>query len=345
MKKIYKNKKKRIIYVIIVIFLAFFASYYITYNRAVKNPLKIRDESILIEVHPGQGFYDILNELDGQNVIRNEFMIKVNLSINNRDIKLNPGIYEIPGDIDLYKLIETLEGKTDKNLIKLTIPEGYTIEDIAEAVEENGIASKEEFIESVKNYKDIPDFIFEQENTRYYLEGYLYPDTYYIDKNITKCDDIILMMLNRFKEVLNEVKNDNNISVDDKEINDIITKASIIEKEAKNAEDRPLISSVIDNRLKTNMKLQIDATVIYAINKKVDVVLYKHLKENSPYNTYMYKGLPPGPICSPGRDSIKAAFMPENTNYIYYILKKDSSSHYFTDNYDDFLAKKKEFGY
>jgi UPF0755 protein len=118
----------------------------------------------------------------------------------------------------------------------------------------------------------------------------------------------------------------------------------MIEKEAKVQKDRPLISSVIYNRLDKNMKLEIDAAVIYALGYHVDVVLNKHLEINSPYNVYKYEGLPAGPIASPGINCIKAAVLPEKTDYLYYILQKDNS-HYFTKSYDDFLKKKKELGY
>ena len=339
-----KNRKYKIGYTFFIIIFAIFLCFYFSYNKSIKRPIKIKGSTVLVEVEKGQGFYDVLEKMDKLGIVRNKLMIKVYLSINDKDIKLSPGMYEVNKDISLDELIETFEGKNNKALVKLTIPEGYTIEEIAETVEKNGIASKEVFLESVKNYSNIPSFIPKKENLRYRLEGYLYPDTYYVNKE-ADCNEIITMMLERFKAVLNEVKSDNNISIDDDKIGDIITKASVIEKEARVDEDRKLISSVIDNRMNKNMKLQIDATVIYAINEKLDVVLYKHLRKDSPYNTYMYKGLPVGSICNPGKESITAALIPDDTDYLYYILKKDSSSHYFTDSYDDFLSKKKEFGY
>ena len=314
------------------------------YNNSINNPLKIKDSSIYVEVKEGQGFYDILNDLDKQGYLRNKFAIKINLSINKQQIELKPGTYDLEKGCTLNEIITILEGKhTDKSLIKLTIPEGYTLEEIAETVEKDGIAKKDEFIKCAENYNDIPWFVKKQKDTRYTLEGYLYPDTYYIQKG-NDSNVVISMMLNRFEEVLKEVEKDNNITIDENNISDIITKASIIEKEAKVEKDRKLISSVIDNRISKKMKLQIDATVIYAINEKVDVVLYRHLKKDSPYNTYMYSGLPAGPISNPGKECISAAVAPDETNYLYYVLKKDES-HYFTDNYKDFLAKKKELGY
>ena len=152
------------------------------------------------------------------------------------------------------------------------------------------------------------------------------------------------MMVERFEEILTQIQEESGVNFDNSKINDITTIGSMIEKEAQVDKDRPLISSVIYNRLEKDMKLQIDATVLYAMNEHVDVVLYKHLETDSPYNTYKYKGLPVGPICNPGKESLKAALMPDKTDYLYYILKEDKS-HYFTNEYNDFLNKKKELGY
>ncbi|MDU7886179.1 MAG: endolytic transglycosylase MltG, partial [Clostridium perfringens] len=114
---------------------------------------------------------------------------------------------------------------------------------------------------------------------------------------------------------------------------------------ARDDSERAEIASVIYNRLQKGMPLQIDATVLYALGEHKDTVLYKDLKVDSPYNTYKIKGLPVGPICNPGKPSLLAAIKPAKTDYIYYLLNPSNNKHYFTNNYEDFLAKKKEFGY
>lgn len=313
------------------------------YNKAIKKPLKSDGKSIMIEVSQGEGFYDVLNRLDKENKISNKLLIKVKLSIDKRNIKLSEGIYEIETDATLDELITSLESTAEnKELIKLTIPEGYSIDEIADAVEKEGFCSKEEFINAIKQYT-LPDFIKVNNKKRYNIEGFLYPDTYLIKKG-SDANQIIKIMLSRFEQVLNQVKDETGINIKDEEIEKVITIASMIEKEARFDVDRPLISSVIYNRLEKDMKLQLDATVLYSLGYHVDVVLNKHLEVDSPYNTYKYKGLPLGPICSPGIKSIKAALMPTKTDYLYYILQKDGT-HYFSNNYDDFLKKKNELGY
>lgn len=315
----------------------------ILYNKAITKPLKSNEGKIIIEVKQGEAFYDVLNELDKENKLSSKFFIKLNLAIDKVNVNIKEGIYEINTDTTLGDLIKSLQNKDgDKDLVKLTIPEGYSIDDIANTVEEKGICSKDDFLKAVKEYT-LPSFVRADPKKRYNLEGFLYPDTYLIEKG-SDANSIIKSMLDRFNEVVKQVEEENSTQIKNEDIEKIITIASLIEKEARVPKDRPLISSVIYNRLEKNMKLQIDAAVIYALGHHVDVVLNKDLEIDSPYNVYKYSGLPVGPIANPGIDCIKAALTPEKTDYLYYILQKDGS-HYFTNDYDDFLNKKKELGY
>ena len=336
-------KNKNITKILILLIFLVGILFVMYYNSVIKKPLKGNDSVVSIEVKQGDGFYDILNNLEKEDKVRSKLMIKLKLALDNKNINLNEGIYEIPSDSTLNDILKSLENNLDNiNLVKVTIPEGFSVEEIGEKLEENGFCTKEEFVDAVNNYQ-LPDFIEEKDKTRYNLEGFLYPDTYLIKKG-TSAEDIITIMLERFKTVMNEVKEDVNLTLDDSEMYDVITIASMIEKEARVDEDRPLIASVIYNRLNEDMKLQLDATVLYSLGYHVETVLNRHLEVDSPYNTYKYKGLPEGPICNPGIESIKAALQPAESDYIYYILQNDGA-HYFTDNYDDFLNKKKELGY
>lgn len=182
--------------------------------------------------------------------------------------------------------------------------------------------------------KDDPD-------KRYNLEGFLFPDTYNFDAGV-KPEYIIETMIKRFEEIWSKVSTGFNIKSED--IEKVITVASIIEKEARVDKDRPLVASVIYNRLAQDMPLQIDATVIYAHGYYIENVRNRHLAIESKYNTYLHDGLPVGPICNPGVASIEAALNPAKTDYLFYLLASDNE-HYFTNNYDDFLKKKQELGY
>ncbi len=338
----YKSFRKLILLIILFLFVITL-TFVISYSSAIRKPLKSTEDSIIIEVKQGEGFYDILDKLDKENKLTSKLLIKVNLAIDKRKVNLTEGIYEINTNSSLEELIKSLENKDgDKDLVKLTIPEGYSIEDIAKSLEDKDICSKDEFIKNVKDYK-LPSFVKNNNKKRYNLEGYLYPDTYLIEKG-SSANDVIKSMLDRFEEVLKQAEDETKVQVNDEDVEKIVTIASMIEREARVASDRPLISSVIYNRLEKDMKLQIDAAVIYALGYHVDVVLNKHLEVDSPYNVYKYKGLPVGPIANPGIDCIKAALLPEKTDYLYYIMK-DDGSHYFTNSYEDFLNKKKELGY
>ena len=145
-------------------------------------------------------------------------------------------------------------------------------------------------------------------------------------------------MINRFEEVFKQITA--NTSINENDVEKMVNVASIIEKEARVDEDRPLIASVIYNRINQNMPLQIDATVIYAHGYYIESVRNRHLAIESKYNTYLYKGLPVGPICNPGIESLKAALNPASTDYLFYLLAGENK-HYFTNNYNDFLKKKR----
>ncbi|MBN7574815.1 endolytic transglycosylase MltG [Clostridium sp. 2-1] len=338
----YKSFRKLILLIILFLFVITL-TFVISYSSTIRKPLKSAEDSIIIEVKQGEGFYDVLDRLDKENKLTNKLLIKVNLAIDKRKVNLTEGIYEINTNSSLEELIKSLENKDgDKDLVKLTIPEGYSMEDIAKSVEDKGICSKDEFIKDVKDYK-LPSFVKNNNKKRYNLEGYLYPDTYLIEKG-SNANEVIKSMLDRFEDVLKQAEDETKVEINDEDVEKIVTIASMIEREARVPGDRPLISSVIYNRLEKDMKLQIDAAVIYALGYHVDVVLNKHLEVDSPYNVYKYKGLPVGPIANPGLDCIKAALLPEKTDYLYYIMK-DDGAHYFTNNYEDFLNKKKELGY
>lgn len=242
--------------------------------------------------------------------------------------------------MSLNDVAKILKDTNNANTITVTIPEGFNVEDIAARVEENGICTKDEFLSAVKSYP-LPAYVSDNADKRYNLEGFLFPDTYNFEIGV-KPEYIIETMIKRFEEVWAEVTK--GMDIKQEEIEKVINVASIIEKEARVDEDRPLIASVIYNRLKQGMPLQIDATVIYAHGYYIENVRNRHLAIESKYNTYLHKGLPVGPICNPGEPSIKAALHPADTNYLFYLLASDDE-HYFTDNYDDFLKKKEELGY
>ena len=219
------------------------------------------------------------------------------------------------------------------------IPEGYSVDMMAKRLEDQGVFKADDFIKAVKNtdqyknafIKDIPS----KKGTKYKLEGYLYPDTYKIYKS-SKPKDLIQKMLDNFESKYQasakSYKGKHSMA-------EIMTIASMIEREAKVESERPVIAGVIENRLKSKMRLQIDPTVLYTTTNglyNVKKVYYKDLKVKTVYNTYVIKGLPAGPICNPGESAIKAAMNPKKHKYLYY--RTDGSkkgTHVFTETFNE----------
>ena len=334
-KKRAKNTGRTLIILLLIIVIAL-ASVFIS---TIKKPLKI-SQSEVVNVEEGDSFYSIINSLSNEKKIKSPFIIKIYAKLTGLDLEVVPGSHTLEKGVSVKDIAKTLKDTNNANAITITIPEGFNIEDIATRVEEKGICTKDEFLSAVKSYP-LPSYVKDNPDKRYNLEGFLFPDTYNFEIGVEP-EYIIETMIKRFEEVWNEITEGLDIKEDD--IEKIINVASIIEKEARVDEDRPLIASVIYNRLEQDMPLQIDATVIYAHGYYIENVRNRHLAIESKYNTYLHKGLPVGPICNPGAPSIKAALNPANTNYLFYLLASDDE-HYFTDNYDDFLKKKEELGY
>ena len=334
-----RKSKSKIIPIIIILILII--SCFVLFKRVLNKPLKT-SEDIVINVQEGDSFYSIINTLSKENKIKNLPLIKLFVKISRKNIDVKPGEYVLQKDLNVNELINTLTSESSLNIVKFTVPEGYTIDDISEKLEKEGICSKEDFIKAIKEY-ELPSFVNINSEKRYNLEGYLFPDTYLIKVGETP-KEIITKMVARFKEMLNEAIKEVNTTVKNEDIETVVTIASMIEKEARIDSERPVIASIIVNRLNIDMMLQIDATVIYALGEHVDTVLYSHLETNSPYNTYKNYGLPVGPISNPGLESIKAALKPEQTDYLFYVLQNDKT-HYFTNNYEDFIKKQNDLGY
>ena len=335
MKKRAKNTGRALIILLLIVVIGIVSIFIST----IRKPLKI-SQSEVVNVEEGDSFYSIINRLSNEKKIKSPFIIKIYAKLTGLDLEVVPGSHTLDETMSLNDVAKILKDTNNANTITVTIPEGFNVEDIAARVEENGICTKDEFLSAVKSYP-LPAYVSDNADKRYNLEGFLFPDTYNFEIGV-KPEYIIETMIKRFEEVWAEVTK--GMDIKQEEIEKVINVASIIEKEARVDEDRPLIASVIYNRLDQDMPLQIDATVIYAHGYYIENVRNRHLAIESKYNTYLHKGLPVGPICNPGAPSIEAALNPATTNYLFYLLASDDE-HYFTDNYDDFLKKKEELGY
>lgn len=294
-------------------------------------------EDIVVTIKEGNGTKQISNTLQDKGLIKSSLAFTNYIKKKGETKNLKPGTYKFSaGEITFDDILKKLIKGEQEDSINVTIPEGYTVEQIAKLFEEKGLTTKDAFLEYAKNI-DIPyDYIEKIDGDYRQLEGFLFPDTYSIPISWGE-KEIINLLLKQFdKNWTDEYKNKA------KELNlsarEIITIASLIEREARVEKERATISSVIHNRLKKGMLLQIDATVQYLLPEQKTRLLYKDLEIDSPYNTYKYAGLPPTPIASPGLSCIKAALYPEETEYYYYRTKAiNNGEHNFSKTYEEHL--------
>lgn len=254
------------------------------------------------------------------------------------DTKLKPGHYSFSSHDTSEHIIEQLLFGGKQEGLKLTIPEGYTIKQTAAQVEKQLGISQDSFLEEAKA-SNFSEYEFLAQAYADSLEGFLYPKTYHFSQNAT-AHEVIDTLLKQFKK---ETASFDFSSAQGLNMHQVITAASLIERETRVLEERPRIAGVIFNRLNKGMMLQIDASVIYALSTNATKLSLKDLEVDSEYNTYKHTGLPPGPICSPSASSIKAVLEPEKHNYLYYVLTSKDGTHSFSDNYQQFLEDKKEY--
>lgn len=293
---------------------------------------------ITLSIEDGASVTNIAALLKQEGVIDSDIQFIYLCKRDGEGANFQPGDYTFNNYMDFNEICDVLEsGRKDDEQIKITIKEGAWLTEIAALLEENGLCSADEFIEAC-NSKDYDyDFIAAIPERDNLLEGYLFPDTYYFSTDMT-AHDIADRMLARFNEIfdvsLRGAAQLRNVSVDD-----AVIMASLVESEARYPDDRTKIASVIYNRLQAGMKLQMDASVLYALGEKKERVLYADLETQEEHNTYFVDGLPEGPIGNPGKACLEAAVNPADTDYIYYVVDNaETGEHYFTNDYNDFLT-------
>jgi UPF0755 protein len=318
--------------VLLIIIVAGSAGIYIyrELSSFVKTPLIKEAPEITFTVLRGQSLKTIAANLEKKGLISDSFYFLVYAKLQRAEKTLKAGEYTLSASKSPEEIFKILI-KGQVKLYKITIQEGLTIKKIASLVEKNKMCNKEQFNALCYNSDFIKKLGFDDVPS---LEGYLFPDTYFFSRHNT-CEDIIIAMVGKFKSVFTpewEAQADKlHFS-----IHEVVTLASIIEKETADDSERPLISSVFHNRLKKNMRLQSDPTAIYGLEDFSGKIRKKHIRAETPYNTYRIKGFPPGPIAGPGAASLRAALYPAKTNYLYFV-SKDGLTHHFSETYAEHL--------
>lgn len=271
-------------------------------------------------IQQGRSLREIAEDLEIRHLVKSKtvFVLWTRIMGYSREIK--SGEYLLSAAMAPVEILEKLRGGRILTH-PLTIPEGATREQIADLLQERGLAQRDLFLTLTEDPKVLKKYDLPGSS----LEGYLFPDTYHFGRDLPPMR-IIDTMLSRFRQVTGPLEGragETGMSMEE-----IVILASIVEKEAGHPDERPLVASVFLNRLERGMRLQSDPTVIYGVEGFEGRIRKKHLLEKTPYNTYVIQGLTPGPICNPGLESIRAVIFPATTEYLYFVSKNDGSHHF-----------------
>ena len=295
-------------------------------------PAIMRDEVFVI--HEGESLRMIAFRLKKNNLIKNSDFFLASGAVNP-GYKYKSGKYKIKSGMSSFDILKMIHlGRVLSE--KVTIPEGYNIYEIAEKLDDSGITSEKEFLRYCMDRQFLKSIGINSGSA----EGYLFPDTYVFNEDMN-AGEVIKVMFKRFSNVIDSIGM-KEIRKSGLSFSDVIKMASLIEEEAAVSSERKYISSVFHNRIKRNMRFDCDPTVRYAVKKFSGRIYYSDLKVDSPYNTYIYKGFPPTPISSPGRESILAAIKPAESSFLYFVSRNDRS-HYFSSSLKEHNAAVKKF--
>lgn len=319
------------------------SEYKAEYNDELTSTHTKPGEEVEVEIPKNASVKEIAKILHKKGLIKFEGAFVERLQNSKFRGRLQSGKFKLHKGMNTLEMMEVMasEDEDSKNKKQLVIPEGFTVDQIAAKCEEEGICTKTEFINAVKSVtandfeylEDVPSGV----DVRYKLEGYLFPATYDITDETT-ATDLVRTTLNAFKAYYTDEMKSKALERGMSSY-EVITVASMIEREAKIDEERPKIASVIYNRMQKDMLLQIDPTVLYPLTNGMynqEKMSTDDLALNSPYNTYVYKGYPVGPISNPGVACIKAALYPDDTSYLYYrIVDEEKGEHAFSETYEE----------
>jgi UPF0755 protein len=298
-------------------------------------------ESARVQVVKGDTLSDVAAKLQEAGIIESAFLFELQARYEGYGTEIKTGRYSFQPGQDSGEILHKLTVGQAAPTITVTIPEGLTIEETAGTVAADSSVLPPAFEKAAR--RTDYGYAFLDNPSVKTTEGYLFPAKYDFEKRVTARQIVDRLLEQYLLETQDLDFADAKERLDLTE-HQIVTVASLIEKEAATPKEKPLIASVIYNRMHEDMPLQIDATIQYALNKPKTKLSLTDLKVDSPYNTYKNKDLPPGPICSPGRESLQAALNPANTKYLYYVLEANGEKHFFTKSYDDFLREKAKAG-
>ena len=328
MKFVSKNKKK--LMMVLVLFIICVAVFVTPILKDVFG-YGGNNNGVFIEVAEGETLKEITKKLADNDIISYEKVFYMYAKGKAADFKFGGHVFATA--MSYGEICDQLSQPGTSRTVKLLIPEGYELRLIAQACEDAGIVTADEFMKSAENDVFEYDFLKDKEEVNYKLEGFLFPATYEFNYGVSAYE-IIDTMLKTFDSVYTD-----EYSARAKELGmtdyDIITLASVIEREAANVSEHKKVAGVFYNRIKDGMNLQSCATVQYILKERKPVLTIKDTQIDSPYNTYKYAGLPVGPVASPSKSAIEAALYPESHDYYYFVAKSDGSGHVFSKTFNE----------
>jgi UPF0755 protein len=325
--------KRYLIAILLVIGFIFILRELGQYNATVMKEANIET---VVNIKAGMTDDEIGRILYSKKLINSPELFTMQVNLKGYQGKLQAGKYKIKKGSTISEIIDTIvKGQVIYNIF--TIPEGYDIKQIAAKLQNEQICNAEKFKNIAKNYAPYSYMKTNNKDVIYKAEGFIFPSTYYLSLDMDE-RAILAFMVKTFDE--NIKKNNIDKLVEEKNLNlrDVITMASLVEKEAIYPSEMPLIAGVFYKRLSIGMPIQSDTTIQYLLGKQKDIVTYKDLKIDSKYNSYLYKGLPPGPIASPSMKAIVATIKHTNTDYLYFVAG-NKGKHLFSKTYKEHLRK------
>ncbi len=310
-------------------------------SDVMNSPDTVKEVDVTIE--EGSSVTKIAEILEDNGVIDDKYHFLYLCKKNNCGTDFHAGIYTFTNNMTFEELSDMLKtGTFNAERIKFTIKEGQWVSEIAASLAATGFCTADEFLEACNSSDYDYDFVKAIPQRDNLLEGYLYPETYFLDKDWT-AHDFVDVVLNEFdKNIPKDFRN--GLSAKNITLDEAVIVGSLIENEVMYPEERTTVASVIYNRINKGMKLQLDASVLYALGNRKSRVLYSDLEIEDEHNTYYVNGLPIGPIGNPSKECIFAAANPDKTDYIYYVLEDtQTGQHYFTADYNDFLKAKDKY--
>ena len=288
----------------------------------ISNPSQNGRGVVELKVDRGEPFYSVVQRLKGKGVITNGRLFTLWARMWSLDKRIHWGLYRFELPMAPRRVLDQMVlGRGVFH--RITVPEGLTQRDIAQLLEKEGLVEGNDFLTAANNPEILAKLGIEAKQ----VEGYLFPDTYYFPASAT-AEDILVAMVEHFKESFSPLMEEQAKALG-LERHEVVTLASLVEKEAGVSVERPLVSAVFHNRLRGRIPLQSDPTVIYGLKEFTGNLTRKDLRRPSPYNTYLIRGLPPGPICNPGLSSLQAALVPAEVAYLYFVSKNDGT-HFFS---------------